>query len=45
MLAGEDVSAPRAPRVPLASRLSERDGRRNALRGRYHTLRTQRVET
>jgi HK97 family phage prohead protease len=33
MLAGEDVSAPRAPRVPLASRLRERDGRRNALRG------------
>jgi HK97 family phage prohead protease len=33
MLAGEDVSAPHAPRVPLASRLSERDGRRNALRG------------
>jgi HK97 family phage prohead protease len=32
MLAGEDVSAPRAPRVPLASRLHERGGRRNALR-------------
>jgi HK97 family phage prohead protease len=32
MLAGEDISAPRAPRVPLASRLGERGGRRTALR-------------
>jgi HK97 family phage prohead protease len=32
VLAGEDVSAPRAPRVPLASRLGERTGRRTALR-------------
>ena len=28
MLAGEDISAPRAPRVPLASRLGERTGAR-----------------
>jgi HK97 family phage prohead protease len=33
MLAGESVSEQRAPRVPLASRLGERDGRRTALRG------------
>ena len=33
MLAGQDISAPRAPRVPLASRLRERDGRKTALRG------------
>jgi uncharacterized protein len=32
MLNGEDVSAPRAPRVPLASRLQERTGRKIALR-------------
>jgi HK97 family phage prohead protease len=32
MLAGEDIGAPRPPRVPLAARLGERDGRRNALR-------------
>ena len=33
MLAGEAISAPRAPRVPLASRLRERNGRKIALRG------------
>jgi HK97 family phage prohead protease len=33
MLNGEDLSAPRAPRVPLASRLRERYGRKTALRG------------
>jgi hypothetical protein len=33
MLAGEALSEHRAPRVPLASRLRERDGRRSALRG------------
>jgi uncharacterized protein len=33
MLAGEDIGAPRAPRVPLAARLGERGGRRAALRG------------
>lgn len=33
MLAGEVFSAHRAPRVPLASRLGERDGRKTALRG------------
>jgi HK97 family phage prohead protease len=32
VLAGEDVSGPRAARVPLASRLRERSGRRTALR-------------
>jgi HK97 family phage prohead protease len=32
MLAGEDISAPRAPRVPLASHLRERTGRKTALR-------------
>lgn len=32
MLAGEDISMPRAPRVPLASRLGERTGRKTALR-------------
>jgi hypothetical protein len=32
MLSGEDLSAPRAPRVPLASRLGERTGRKTALR-------------
>jgi HK97 family phage prohead protease len=33
MLAGEDISMPRAIRAPLASRLRERDGRKTALRG------------
>ena len=33
VLAGEDIGAPRAPRLPLASRLGERAGRKNALRG------------
>jgi HK97 family phage prohead protease len=33
MLAGEDINAPRPPRVPLASRLGERGGRKIALRG------------
>ena len=33
MLAGESLSDRRAPRVPLASRLRERDGRKTALRG------------
>jgi HK97 family phage prohead protease len=33
VLAGEDISASRPPRVPLASRLRERDGRKTALRG------------
>jgi HK97 family phage prohead protease len=33
VLAGEDASTPRAPRVPLASRLGERTGRKTALRG------------
>jgi HK97 family phage prohead protease len=33
MLAGDVLSEPRAPRVPLASRLRERDGRKTALRG------------
>lgn len=33
LLAGEDVSMPRAPRMPLASRLGERTGRKIALRG------------
>jgi HK97 family phage prohead protease len=32
VLAGEDISAPRALRAPLASRLGERTGRKNALR-------------
>src|SRR5947209_9911813 len=33
VLKGEDVGAPRPPRVPLASRLRERTGRKSALRG------------
>jgi hypothetical protein len=33
VLAGEGIGAPRAPRVPLASRLGERTGRKTALRG------------
>ncbi|MEA2942600.1 MAG: uncharacterized protein QOD09_3129 [Bradyrhizobium sp.] len=33
VLAGEDFSAPRPPRPPLASKLGERGGRKNALRG------------
>jgi hypothetical protein len=33
MLAGQDVSAPRAPPMPLAARLGERGGRKSALRG------------
>src|SRR6185295_12810213 len=33
MLAGEDISAPRPPRLPLASRLRERTGRKTALHG------------
>jgi HK97 family phage prohead protease len=33
MLAGQALSEHRVPRVPLASRLRERDGRRSALRG------------
>jgi HK97 family phage prohead protease len=33
LLAGRDLSECRAPRVPVASRLRERDGRRTALRG------------
>ena len=33
MLAGEVLSDRRAPRVPLASRLCDRDGRKTALRG------------
>jgi HK97 family phage prohead protease len=33
MLAGRDLAECRAPRVPVASRLRERDGRRTALRG------------
>ena len=33
MLAGESLSEHRAPRLPLASRLRERDGRKTALRG------------
>jgi HK97 family phage prohead protease len=33
LLAGQDIGAPRAPRLPLASRLGERAGRKNALRG------------
>jgi hypothetical protein len=32
MSAGDGISAPRPPRVLLASRLRERDGRRTALR-------------
>jgi HK97 family phage prohead protease len=32
MLAGRDIGECRAPRLPLASRLRERDGRRTALR-------------
>jgi hypothetical protein len=32
MLAGRDISERRASRAPVASRLSERDGRRTALR-------------
>src|SRR3954451_12307876 len=32
MLRGEDVGAPRAPRLPLASHLRERAGRKTALR-------------
>ena len=32
MLAGEDISMPRAVRAPLSSRLRERDGRKTALR-------------
>jgi HK97 family phage prohead protease len=32
MLAGQDIGECRAPRVPLASRLRDRDGRRTALR-------------
>src|SRR3954471_6487912 len=32
MLAGEDISIPRAVRAPLASRLGERGGRKTALR-------------
>src|SRR3954470_12552269 len=33
VLAGQDISAPRPPRLPLAARLGERAGRKNALRG------------
>jgi HK97 family phage prohead protease len=33
LLAGRDLSECRAPRMPVASRLRERDGRRTALRG------------
>jgi HK97 family phage prohead protease len=33
LLAGQDIGAPRAPRLPLASRLGARAGRKNALRG------------
>lgn len=33
LLAGRDIEQCRAPRVPLASRLRDRDGRRTALRG------------
>src|SRR4051794_8972341 len=32
MLRGEDISMPRASRVPVAARLGERDGRKSALR-------------
>jgi uncharacterized protein len=32
MLRGEDITIPRAPRTPLASRLGERAGRKSALR-------------
>jgi HK97 family phage prohead protease len=32
MLRGEDISAPRAPRLPLAARLRDRAGRKTALR-------------
>jgi HK97 family phage prohead protease len=39
MLAGEDIGAPRASRVLLASRLGERDGRRAALRGVARAMR------